>query len=132
MFLLAAERLGVPPARCAVIEDAPQGVEAANRAGMTSIGLTGTTTREKLAHARLVVDHLSELSPERIASLIADAIRRSALRRRHAPGRCRTWPSVRRAFDSLSGLKSTVHALALLARRGCRGRCRRARCLARP
>ncbi len=72
VFLLAAERLGVPPQRCAVIEDAPQGVEAANRAGMTSIGLLGTTTREKLSHARIVVDRLAELSPTKIAKLIED------------------------------------------------------------
>jgi beta-phosphoglucomutase len=70
VFLLAAERLGVPPARCAVVEDAPQGIEAANRAGMTSIALTGTATGDELAHARLVVDRLSELTPERIAGLV--------------------------------------------------------------
>jgi beta-phosphoglucomutase len=70
VFLLAAERLGMPPARCAVIEDAPQGVEAANRAGMTSIGLLGTTTREKLSHARIVVDQLAKLTPKKIAKLI--------------------------------------------------------------
>ncbi len=70
VFLIAAERLGVPPARCAVVEDAVQGVEAASRAGMTSIGLTSTTTREKLSHATLVVDRLEELSPARIRSLI--------------------------------------------------------------
>jgi beta-phosphoglucomutase len=72
VFLLAAERLGVPPARCAVIEDAPQGVEAANRAGMASIGLLGTTTRENLSHAQIVVDQLAKLSPKKIAKLIAN------------------------------------------------------------
>jgi beta-phosphoglucomutase len=71
VFLIAAERLNVPPARCAVVEDAVQGVEAANRAGMSSIGLTSTTTREKLAHAKLVVDSLRELTPDRIAALIS-------------------------------------------------------------
>ncbi len=70
VFLLAAERLGVPPDRCAVVEDAPAGVEAANRAEMASIALTGTATREQLSHARLVVDSLRELSPEVIAKLI--------------------------------------------------------------
>jgi beta-phosphoglucomutase len=70
VFLMAAERLGVSPADCAVIEDAAAGVEAANRAGMTSIALVGTTTRDKLSHARLVVDRLHELSPARIAELI--------------------------------------------------------------
>jgi beta-phosphoglucomutase len=70
VFSLAAERLGLPPSQCAVIEDAPQGIEAANRAGTTSIAVTGTTTREKLAHARLVVNSLTELSPQQIAALI--------------------------------------------------------------
>jgi len=39
VFLLAAQRIGVLPPHCAVIEDSPQGVEAARRAGMTSIGV---------------------------------------------------------------------------------------------
>lgn len=72
VFLMAADRMGVPPAQCAVIEDAAAGVEAANRAGMTSIALVGTTTREKLSHARLVVDSLAELTPDRIAAVIRD------------------------------------------------------------
>ena len=70
VFLIAADRLSVAPERCAVIEDAPQGVEAANRAGMTSIAVLGTTTREKLDHAKLVVETLDELTPRRIAALI--------------------------------------------------------------
>jgi beta-phosphoglucomutase len=70
MFQLAAERLGAPPSLCAVIEDAVHGITAANRAGMASIALIGTATREKLSQARLVVDRLSELSPRRIRELI--------------------------------------------------------------
>ena len=38
VFLTAAVRLGVPPDRCVVIEDAAAGIEAARRAGMRSIG----------------------------------------------------------------------------------------------
>jgi HAD superfamily hydrolase (TIGR01509 family) len=34
MFLLAAERMGVPPARCLVFEDAVPGIKAAEAAGM--------------------------------------------------------------------------------------------------
>jgi beta-phosphoglucomutase len=70
VFLKAAERLGIPPEHCAVIEDAPQGIEAANAAGMTSIAILGTTTREKLSHARLIVEGHHELTPARIAELI--------------------------------------------------------------
>ena len=71
VFQLGAERLGVPPPLSAVIEDAKPGIEAANRAEMTSIALTGTATREEFVHADLVVDSLRELSPKRIGALIA-------------------------------------------------------------
>jgi len=40
-FLLAAEKLGVAPADCLVFEDAALGIEAARRAGMACIRVTG-------------------------------------------------------------------------------------------
>ena len=71
VFLKAAEKLGLSPRCCAVIEDSLAGLEAAARAGMTPIGLTGTFTRERLAEkAALVVESLRELTPERIAEMI--------------------------------------------------------------
>ncbi len=71
VFLKASEKLGVPPQRCAVIEDAPAGIEAARRAGMAAIAITGTATREQLApRAHLVVDSLRELTPRIITDLI--------------------------------------------------------------
>ena len=39
VFLLAAERLGLKPEECVVIEDAEAGVEAAKRAGMRVVGV---------------------------------------------------------------------------------------------
>ena len=39
VFLTAARRLGVPPARSVVVEDAAAGIEAARRGGMRSIGV---------------------------------------------------------------------------------------------
>lgn len=41
LFLLAAESMSVPPARCLVIEDSVAGVTAARAAGMTVLGFTG-------------------------------------------------------------------------------------------
>jgi len=41
VFLRAAEKLGVPPARSVVVEDAAVGVEAGRRGGMHTIGITG-------------------------------------------------------------------------------------------
>lgn len=71
VFLLCAKKLGLAPEKCAVVEDAPAGVEAARRAGMVSIGLLGTAPREKLAeHAHVVVGKLSELTPGVIAEWI--------------------------------------------------------------
>jgi HAD superfamily hydrolase (TIGR01509 family) len=41
VFLQAAARLGVQPARCVVVEDAAVGVEAGRRGGMRTIGIAG-------------------------------------------------------------------------------------------
>ncbi len=78
VFLTAAQRLNVAPADCAVIEDAPVGIEAANAAGMTSIALLSTGhTAESVTAAKLIVKSLQELSPERIGALIDAASARS-------------------------------------------------------
>jgi beta-phosphoglucomutase len=58
IFLLAAERLGVAPAGCAVIEDAPAGVAAANAAGMRCLAVTNSHPAASLAAATRVVDSL--------------------------------------------------------------------------
>ena len=57
MFLLAAERLGVPPERCIVVEDSPPGVQAGVAAGMHTIGVSRTGA--SLAGADRVVDFLT-------------------------------------------------------------------------
>lgn len=41
LFLFAAERMGVAPAACLVVEDAPAGVRAALAAGMDCLGFLG-------------------------------------------------------------------------------------------
>jgi beta-phosphoglucomutase len=68
VFLLAAERLGVPPARSVVVEDAPAGVEAAHRAGMRAIG---ARTSHAGLRADIVVDTLDRL-PEDAFDLLID------------------------------------------------------------
>jgi beta-phosphoglucomutase len=71
VFLLAAERLGVLPDRCVVIEDAAPGIAAAQAAGMKSVGLVSTgRTWEELSAANRVVGSLRELSVENLAELV--------------------------------------------------------------
>ena len=48
-FLLAAEHLGVDPARCLVVEDAPAGLDAGRAAGCATLALATTHTRDELA-----------------------------------------------------------------------------------
>ncbi|MEJ5945874.1 HAD-IA family hydrolase [Pseudokineococcus basanitobsidens] len=55
-FLLAAQRLGVDPARCLVVEDAPAGVAAARAAGCATLGVTTTTAADGLAADVVVRD----------------------------------------------------------------------------
>lgn len=69
IYLLAAKKLKFKPAECLVIEDAPNGVLAAKRAGCSVVGiLTGFTRQElKKAGADYIVKNYSE-----IKSLIKD------------------------------------------------------------
>lgn len=61
VFLHAAEKLLVTPERCLVIEDAPHGIEAARRAGMTAIGIETTFTKEHLKHADFTGKDFAEI-----------------------------------------------------------------------
>jgi len=50
-YLLAASRLGYPPARCLVVEDAPAGVESGRAAGMQVVGvLTSSPALPETSH----------------------------------------------------------------------------------
>lgn len=61
IFLYAAGKLGIEPEQCLVIEDSPNGIEAARRAKMRCIALTTTFGRERLAGAEQVVDGFEEI-----------------------------------------------------------------------
>ncbi len=66
VFLAAAARLGVPPARCVVVEDAAAGLEAARRAGMRSVAVGG------VAGGDVTVRSLAELPPDAFDRLIPE------------------------------------------------------------
>ncbi|MFE1026577.1 HAD family hydrolase [Streptomyces sp. NPDC058818] len=62
LFLHAAERMGVAPERCVVIEDSPLGVRAAVAAGMDVYGFTAMTPTAKLAGATRLFGDMGELA----------------------------------------------------------------------
>jgi len=69
LFLYAADRMGVAPQRCVVIEDSIPGVAAAVAAGMLAIGFTGGAhcrpghdARLAERGAALVIDRMAELA----------------------------------------------------------------------
>ncbi|WPO74913.1 HAD family hydrolase [Streptomyces sp. KN37] len=62
-YLLAAEKLGVDPARCVVFEDAPAGLQAGRAAGMTTVALATTHDAAELS-ADVLVKDLSAVSAQ--------------------------------------------------------------------
>jgi HAD superfamily hydrolase (TIGR01509 family) len=70
LFLTAAQRAGVDPTRCVVIEDTPDGVAAAKAAGAKCIAVTNSTTPDKLVQADVIVASLAEVDIDRVTKLI--------------------------------------------------------------
>jgi putative hydrolase of the HAD superfamily len=65
LFLRAAERLGVAPSGCVVVEDAEKGVIAASRAGMRAIAIPNRFTQDNdFSRASRVLYSLEELTVE--------------------------------------------------------------------
>lgn len=61
-FLLAAQRLGLDPTRCLVVEDATAGLVGARAAGCATLGVVTTTPRQLVAEqADAVVTNLAEV-----------------------------------------------------------------------
>jgi HAD superfamily hydrolase (TIGR01509 family) len=72
LFLLAATRMGVAPADCIVFEDAPLGIEAARRAGMSAIAVTSGEPAAKLAapvHVLAAIADYRDLDPLRVLAM---------------------------------------------------------------
>ncbi|CAA9223063.1 MAG: hypothetical protein AVDCRST_MAG56-549 [uncultured Cytophagales bacterium] len=71
IYLQAADRLGMAPPRCIVIEDALLGVQAGLGAGMKVIGITTTHTPAELSNTHLVITDFRELSLPVLGQLIS-------------------------------------------------------------
>jgi HAD superfamily hydrolase (TIGR01509 family) len=67
VYLEAANRLGVEPARCVAVEDSHNGIRAAKAAGMRVVAVPNPhfpPDEDALARADVVVDTVGELTPE--------------------------------------------------------------------
>jgi beta-phosphoglucomutase family hydrolase len=67
VFLAAAAKIAMPPARCVVFEDAHVGIEAAHRAGMRVIAVASTNPIADLGKADKAVTRLDELEVPEIS-----------------------------------------------------------------
>jgi len=66
VYLEAARRLGVPPARCAAVEDSGNGIRAAHAAGMRVLAIPNRRyppPSDALALADVVLDSVEKLTP---------------------------------------------------------------------
>ncbi|KAK9675314.1 hypothetical protein K7432_016525 [Basidiobolus ranarum] len=61
-YLLAAKKLNIAPSECVVFEDATAGIDAASNAGMKSIGILTSHTKDRLVGAALHIQHFNELN----------------------------------------------------------------------
>lgn len=62
VYLLAAQRLGIPPQHCAAFEDSPRGLAAAHAAGMYTVAVpTGLTKHFAFEQAHRIVESLEHL-----------------------------------------------------------------------
>jgi sugar-phosphatase len=60
-YLMGARLLGMNPAECLVIEDAPAGIRAAHAGGMKAIGITSTYPASALQEADAVIQKLTQI-----------------------------------------------------------------------
>lgn len=63
VFLLAAERIGIGPSECLVVEDSENGVKAAKAAGMKALGyINPTSGKQDLSLADFITDDFKKIS----------------------------------------------------------------------
>ncbi len=70
LFLTAATAIDVAPEKCVVIEDAPNGVEAAHAAGSKCVAVTNSVSADALAGADLIIASLADITLEDVISLV--------------------------------------------------------------
>ena len=71
IYILAANKLGVPISNCLVFEDSIFGIQSGKAAGMKVIGITTSFGAEQIKMADLIITSFTEISLERIKKLLS-------------------------------------------------------------
>jgi beta-phosphoglucomutase family hydrolase len=74
VYLRAAEKLNIQPAKCIVFEDSLAGIRSGLGAGMKVVGITTAHSAEELraAHVDLVITDYSDLTVQKLAALFEE------------------------------------------------------------
>ena len=70
-YAITAAKLGIPPERCVVFEDALIGEQAAYRAGIRCIGVSTTLKADQFQAPLKVIQDFTEITPEEVLTLLA-------------------------------------------------------------
>lgn len=70
VYLLAAQRLGIPCRHSLVVEDSVNGIVAAKAAGMKCAAVASTFPRERLSSADMILGTIDELYPRTVLQLL--------------------------------------------------------------
>lgn len=68
VFLVAAQKLGLPPEQCAVFEDSPAGARAATTSGAVLVGVS--TGHPQLEGASAMISDFTQITADQVAKLI--------------------------------------------------------------
>ena len=71
IFLKAAEKLNMPPAKCVVFEDSLAGIKAANSAGMKVVAITTGHTAAELHPVDIIINDYTELDVHKLEALFS-------------------------------------------------------------
>jgi beta-phosphoglucomutase len=72
IFLAAARKLNVEPTACVVVEDAVNGIQAAQAAGMRCVAIASTFPAERLQEADIVREKISQVKLSDLAPHLTD------------------------------------------------------------
>lgn len=74
IYLLIAQKLGLPPTECLVLEDSVNGVKSALAAGMSVVAIATPFTKTSLLLSQVIDDKWIVKNPEKVADVVQSRI----------------------------------------------------------